>query len=141
MSRLRVILDTNILISGLLLSSSTSQQVFDQVTAKEIMLISEDTYQEISQTLIRKKFDKYISLEKRLQFISTLRNKAEIINITETIDICRDPKDNKFLELAISGNATHIITGDKDLLELHPFRGIPVLTPKQFLEFIKDIKS
>ncbi|NEO53330.1 MAG: hypothetical protein F6K54_09705 [Okeania sp. SIO3B5] len=49
MSRLRVILDTNILISGLLLSSSTSQQVFNLVTAKEIMLISENTYQEISQ--------------------------------------------------------------------------------------------
>ena len=69
-----------------------------------------------------------------------LRHKAEIINITEKIDICREPKDNKFLELAISGNATHIITGDKDLLEFHPFRGIPILTPKQFLEFIKDIK-
>ncbi|MGD1715859.1 putative toxin-antitoxin system toxin component, PIN family [Dapis sp. BLCC M172] len=117
MSRLRVILDTNVLISGLLLSSSTSQQVFDWVTAKEVMLISENTYQEISRTLIRKKFDKYLSLETRLQFISALRNKAEIIiNITETIEICRDSKDNKFLELAVSGNATHIITGDKDLL-------------------------
>ena len=59
MSRLRVVLDTNILISGLLLPSSTSQQVFDRVTAKEILLISENTYQEISRTLIRKKFDKY----------------------------------------------------------------------------------
>ncbi|MEA5536904.1 putative toxin-antitoxin system toxin component, PIN family [Crocosphaera sp. XPORK-15E] len=107
MSRLRIFLDTNILISGLLLSSSTSQQVFDKVTETEIMLISENTYQEISQTLIRKKFDKYLSLEKRLQFISTLRNKAEIINITETINICKDSKDNKFLELAISGKATH----------------------------------
>ena len=70
---------------------------------------------------------------KRLQFISALRNKAETINITEKIEICRDPKDNKFLELAISGNATHIITGDKDLLDLHPFRDILIVTPSQFL--------
>ena len=84
-------------------------------------------------TLIRKKFDKYLSLEKRLQFIYSLRNKAEMVDITETIDICRDPKDNKFLELAISGNATHIITGDKDLLELHPFRDVLILTPSQLL--------
>ena len=77
MNRLRIILDTNILISGLLLSSSTSQQVFDWVTAKETMLISESTYEEISQTLIRKKFEKYLSLEKRLQFISALRKKTE----------------------------------------------------------------
>ncbi|GCL35536.1 hypothetical protein SR1949_06320 [Sphaerospermopsis reniformis] len=135
MSKLRVILDTNILISGLLLSSSTSQQVFDQVTTTETLLISEDSYQEISQTLIRKKFDKYLSLETRLQFISSLRNKAILVNIIETINICRDPKDNKFLELAVSGNATHIITGDQDLLELHPFRGISIITPRQFLQF------
>jgi putative PIN family toxin of toxin-antitoxin system len=51
-----------------------------------------------------------------------LGRETELITINETIDICRDPKDNKFLELAISGKATHIITGDKDLLELHPFR-------------------
>jgi len=51
-----------------------------------------------------------------------LARETELITINETIDICRDPKDNKFLELAISGKATHIITGDKDLLELYPFR-------------------
>ena len=70
MSRLRVILDTNVLISGLLLSSSTSQQVFDWVTAKEVMLISENTYQEISQTLIRKKFDKYLFQKTSIYFCS-----------------------------------------------------------------------
>nr|WP_232285716.1 putative toxin-antitoxin system toxin component, PIN family [Crocosphaera chwakensis] len=53
---------------------------------------------------------------------------------------CRDPKDNKFLEVAVNGNATHIITGDKDLLELHPFRGISILKPKQFLQIIGEIK-
>ncbi|MGB5772131.1 MAG: putative toxin-antitoxin system toxin component, PIN family, partial [Crocosphaera sp.] len=87
-------------MSGLLLSSSTSQQVFDRVTGQEIMLMSENTFQEISKTLIRSKFDKYLSLEKRLQFMSSLRNKAEMVTITETIDICRDSKDNMFLELA-----------------------------------------
>ncbi|EAZ90204.1 putative toxin-antitoxin system toxin component, PIN family [Crocosphaera chwakensis] len=122
MSKLRVVLDTNILISGLLFFASTPQQVFDRVTAKETILISDDTLQEIVQTLIRKKFDKYLSLEKRVNFISNLSKKAEIVNITERVNICRDPKDNKFLDLAISGNATHIVTGDKDLLELSAFR-------------------
>ncbi len=96
------------------------------------MLMSENTFQEISKTLIRSKFDKYLSLEKRLQFMSSLRNKAEMVTITETIDICRDSKDNMFLELAISGQATHIITGDQDLLELHPFRNILIITPSHF---------
>ncbi len=60
--------------------------------------------------------------------------KATLITIIEQITDCRDPKDNKFLELAINGNATCIITGDKDLLVLHPFRGISILTPRLFLE-------
>lgn len=63
MTKLRIILDTNVLISGLLLSSSTSQEVFDRVTEKETLLISETIFAEISQTLIRQKFDKYVSLE------------------------------------------------------------------------------
>ncbi len=51
------------------------------------------------------------------------------IEITES----RDPKDNKFLELAVAGNADCIVTGDNDLLELHPFRNIRIITPKEFL--------
>lgn len=136
MNKLRVVLDTNILISGLLLSPSIPQQIFDRVTDTGTLLISEETFEEISQTITRQKFDKYLSLENRLLFISSLRNKAKIVKVTETINICRDPKDNKFLELAISGKATHIITGDKDLLELNPFRGIAILTPKQLLKLI-----
>ena len=133
MSKWRIILDTNVLISGLLLSASTSQQVFDRVTATETLLISEATFTEIYQTFIRKKFNKYLSLEKRLQFIASLRNKAEIVNITSYVSICRDPKDNKILELAVSGQANFIITGDKDLLVLNPFQGIEIITVNEFL--------
>jgi len=60
--------------------------------------------------------------------------KSLLIEIEETIIECRDAKDNKFLELAISGKASAIITGDKDLLVLHPFRGIPIITVSQFLD-------
>lgn len=63
-------------------------------------------------------------------------NQSEFIDIIEEIKECRDEKDNKFLELAISGNADFIITGDNDLLVLNPFRTIQIITPKSFLEFI-----
>ncbi|CCQ60475.1 putative toxin-antitoxin system toxin component, PIN family [Crocosphaera watsonii] len=140
MSKLRVVLDTNILISGLLFSPSTPQQVFDGVIAKENILISDDTFQELSQTLIRQKFDKYLSLEKRVKFISNLTKKAVIVNITEIVNICRDPKDHKFLDLAISGNATHLVTGDKDLLELSAVRNTLIITPSQFLAVVGWVK-
>lgn len=56
------------------------------------------------------------------------------INVDVEIAACRDPKDDKFLSLAVSGHATHIITGDQDILALDPFQGIRILTPRDFLE-------
>ncbi len=63
----------------------------------------------------------------------SLVQKSILIEIKEKVEECRDPKDNKFLELAINGKATAIVSGDKDLLILHPFRGIPIVTVSQFL--------
>jgi len=51
---------------------------------------------------------------------------------------CRDPEDDKFLETAVNGNADCLITGDKDLLIMHPFQGIPVLLPAQGLRFFRE---
>ena len=133
MNKLRIVIDTNIFISGLLLSASKAQQVFDIVTESQILLMSDSTFAEICKTLIRPKFDKYVSWEKRLNFIGSLQQKAEVINITETITTCRDPKDNKFLELAVSGKADLIITGDQDLLILNPFENIEIITVNEFL--------
>jgi putative PIN family toxin of toxin-antitoxin system len=83
--------------------------------------------------LRRPKFNAYFAEEQRLEFVAALLQETQIIPITTTIVECRDPKDNKFLELAVSGGATHLITGDGDLLELHPFRGIAIVTPQSFL--------
>jgi predicted nucleic acid-binding protein len=60
------------------------------------------------------------------------------VEVTETIKACRDRKDDKFLELAVGGKATHIISSDPDLLTLHPFRGIQIVGPAAFLALMKD---
>jgi len=65
--------------------------------------------------------------------LAALVNQAKFVEITETITECRDPKDNKFLELAVCGGADCLISGDGDLLALHPFRGIRILPPQAFL--------
>ena len=70
--------------------------------------------------------------------LARLIREAELVNVTETVAECRDPKDNKFLELAISGQAMYLISGDKDLLVLHPFRGIQVVSPQMFLMQSQD---
>ena len=81
----------------------------------------------------RKKFDKYVTVEIRSEFISQIIQQSELIEIAEPIIACHDRKDDKFLEVAVNGKADYLITGDRDLLVLHPFRNIQILTPADFL--------
>ena len=56
-----------------------------------------------------------------------------MVTIHHHLHACRDPKDDKFLDVALAGGAHALITGDLDLLALHPFHGIPIVTPAEFL--------
>ena len=132
MTKLRLVFDTNVLISGLLSDNSVPQKIFDYAQANAILLISQETFQELAEVLTRSKFDRYIPLEKRSKFLNLLSLKAEIIEITTKINLCRDPKDNKFLELAVHGKADYLISGDQDLLILNPFQEISILSPQAF---------
>ncbi len=133
MSKLRVVFDTNVVVSAILLPRSVPRQAFDQVQDQGKVLISVATVTELNEVLRRSRFDKYVREDQRLEFLAVLIREAELVDVTEVVTECRDPKDNKFLELAVSGKATCIISGDEDLLVLHPFRGIPLITPQAFL--------
>ncbi len=97
------------------------------------MLVSDSTLSELAQVLARPKFDKYLSPEDRKRFFTLIAPLCIKIDIVQTITACRDPKDNKFLELALNGSADFILSGDKDLLALHPFQGIPIYKPAEYL--------
>ena len=71
-----------------------------------------------------------MSESQRLEFLSAFIREAEVIDVVDDVTDCRDPKDNKFLELALSGRASHIVTGTRDPPVLHPFRGIAIVSPK-----------
>ena len=129
------VFDTNVLVSALLFANSAPKKALELALDIGTMLISQETIDELNSVLSRPKFERYISPEKRERFILAFVQKSIFIEIHETIEECRDPKDNKFLELAVSGQATAIISGDKDLLVLHPFRDISILTVNQFLNF------
>jgi putative PIN family toxin of toxin-antitoxin system len=138
MTKLRLVFDTNVLISGLLSDNSVPQKIFDYAQANAILLISQETFQELAEALTRSKFDRYIPLEKRSKFLNLLSLKAEMIEITTKINLCHDPKDNKFLELAVNGKADYLISGDQDLLILNPFQEISILSPQVFIS-ISDL--
>jgi len=136
MSNLRVVVDTSVIISAALLPRSTPADVLRRVLNDGILLVSEGTIAELSEVLRRPKFDRYVSEGERLELLAALLHAAELVVPIVTISICRDPKDNQFLELAVSGHATHLITGDDDLLILNPFEGIEVINPLEFLSRI-----
>jgi putative PIN family toxin of toxin-antitoxin system len=98
------------------------------------ILLSFSVLTELYDVLSRKQFRRYIAEEDIRGFLAALTREAEWVDIDVEIVACRDPKDDKFLELAVRGDATHIVTGDSDLLALHPFRNIQVLSPRSFLE-------
>jgi len=75
-----------------------------------------------------------ITVSERVEFFDVLRYRALFIESVIPLSPCRDPKDDKFLALALTGKADFILTGDDDLLSLHPFRGIDILNPRQYLD-------
>lgn len=111
----------------------TAARAVDHGLAWGIPLMSEETLEELSDVLSRDKFDKYVSREDRQHFLRLLGGVVRVVTVTRRITACRDPKDDKFLDVALNGQAQILLTGDLDLLELHPFHGIEVLRPAEFL--------
>lgn len=126
--------DTNTIISALLFEESNSGLALKRALESGILLLSMDVAEEYAEVLRRDKFDHYVRRRIREEFLRTLIKEATFVEITETIQACRDSKDDKFLELAVSGGAPCLITGDEDLLILNPFREISILSPRQFLK-------
>ena len=136
----RVVLDTNTLVSASSNEKSVSRQAFNQAAQKGKVLASGKTLEELKEVLFREKFEKFIPIEERRVFHSDYIELAVILDVKIELQDCRDLKDNKFLELAVTGNADVIVTGDKDLLVLHPYRDILILNSVSFLEWLGEDK-
>jgi putative PIN family toxin of toxin-antitoxin system len=129
----KVVIDTNIFLSAFLNPSSVPAKAIEKTLRECTMLRSLDTWVELESILSRNKFDRYRSKIERHRYFEYLTEIADEISVMTNITACRDPKDDKFLALAIDGLADVLITGDQDLLALHPFRGVRILTPADFL--------
>jgi putative PIN family toxin of toxin-antitoxin system len=97
-------------------------------------LLSFEVLAELYEVLGRKRFRRYVDEEDIRSFLAALTREAEWVEVGVRIAACRDPKDDKFLELAVSGHGTHVVTGDSDLLALNPFQGIEILPPHRLLQ-------
>jgi putative PIN family toxin of toxin-antitoxin system len=133
----RVVIDTNVLISAALIEESMAARARNHAMRTSQLIGTEDTVQEFVAKLLDAKFDTYSSRASRETLLRRLQPIIEIVPVIQSITACRDPQDNMFLEAAVNGRADLIITGDKDLLALHPFLGIAILSPATYVARIE----
>jgi len=138
-----VVVDTNVVLSYALKPNGEAGKAFLNAMENFNILQSNETFEEFVEVINREKFSKYIPDEFREELIDRFAARSELVEINHTVerDLCRDPKDNKFLELAVSGNAKYIISGDKDLLDIKQYKEIEILSPSQFLEQTQKIEQ
>ena len=133
---MRYVFDTNVIVSALIFENSKPDRVLRYALANGDVLLSLQILEELNEVLGREKFNRYVTSEEREEFLAGLVERAALVEIVENVQECRDPKDDKILELAWNGKAQYIITGDKDLLVLHPFRGIAIVPTDELLKAI-----
>ncbi len=134
-----VVIDTNVLVSAALSPHSVPAQAFRRVLERERFAICEQSMAELQDVLSRDKFDRFTSRQRRMALLDLVRVHGVAFTV-EPHDFaavgpaCRDPDDALFLALALAAQAQTIVSGDDDLLTLHPWRGITICTPAQYLE-------
>ena len=130
---MRVVIDTNVWISRLLLADSVAARAVDTALTQFEVVISEASVEELADVLSREKFDGYVSLRDREEFLRRLLQVTTMVSVLSEITDCRDPKDNRFLALALDSESDCIVSGDDDLLALNPWRGIEIVSPGAFI--------
>jgi putative PIN family toxin of toxin-antitoxin system len=128
-----VVFDTNVLISAALAAQSKPSLALRWGVRNDVLLASAATLSELVTRMERAKFDRYSSQPLRREFVTLINATVRIVSIRRSVRACRDPDDDKFLEVAVNGGADWIVTGDMDLLALHPFEGVEIITPAAYL--------
>jgi uncharacterized protein len=129
----RIVIDTNVYLSHLMRPSSIPSRALLRAWRRDIPLVSLETLEELERTLRKKKFSRYFRPADITQFLEEANSVSERVVVKSKFQICRHPKDDKFLGLAVDGRADLILTGDRDLLVLNPFRDIPIVSLVEYL--------
>jgi len=136
---MRLVLDTNVLVSAILSPGSISAKVLNWGEDNGVILYSDATLTEVLSVLGRSKFSKYIDHEDIDGLSIRVKTVWLFVEILNQVQLCRDPKDDKFIDLALNGDASHLITGDNDLLVLNPIANTSVINPRTFWDEIINL--
>lgn len=133
---MRAVIDTGVFVSALIHRRGTTGDVLLSLRdARFTAIYTTDILVEIIDVLGRAKFrTKYhIEPDDIIELINLIRLRGDLVTATKKVTVCRDPKDDKFLEAALAAQTDCIVSGDADLLVLTPFQDIPILRPAEFL--------
>ena len=140
---MRAVVDTNVLVRAVIKPAGTVGPVLLRLRHGDYTLLyAQSLLEELIDVLNRPRIrDKYRLTDLDIQAVVgliLLRGEAVVVpeNEEERVTACRDPRDDKFLEIAVAGEADVIVSGDQDLLVLHPFAGIPIVPPAEFLQML-----
>lgn len=132
----RIVVDTNLAISAAILKNSVSNKAFSLALKHFQLVSSESTLAELVDVIYRPKFNKYLTDQTRLEFLTLVAQASEIVNVTSIITDCVDPKDNQFLALAVDAGASIILSGDPHLTDMNLYKEIVIINPSDFLKLI-----
>jgi putative PIN family toxin of toxin-antitoxin system len=135
---MRLVIDTNVLVSAILSPVSISAKVLNWGEDNGVILYSTTTLTEVLSVLGRSKFSKYIDHDDIDGLSIRIKTAWLFVEILNQVQLCRDPKDDKFIDLALNGEASHLISGDKDLLVLNPIKNTSVISPRTFWDEISQ---
>jgi putative PIN family toxin of toxin-antitoxin system len=135
----RVVLDTSTLVGAVLRPNSIPRQAFIKPLSKDELCASQSTLAELEEVICRDKFDSYLNLSARHEFVAMYRDRVRQFQVSKEQEAalsqpCRDPRENKFLALVIACTAIILVTSDQDLLTMNPYGEVQILTPKEYLE-------
>ena len=129
----RVVVDTNTIVSGILLPRSVPGRLLGFLAEHATLIFSAATRDELLDVMAREKFDRYVAAEARERAVTIFVRDSEMVTPRRFFHVCRDPKDDKFLDAAYAGKVDCLISGDADLHALGAFEGIPILTAARYL--------
>jgi putative PIN family toxin of toxin-antitoxin system len=137
---MRVVVDTNILVSFAIRPNQDFDRLFDYLAVHATTMVSEETITELFTVLTRETFRSYIPLQSAIDYVEWYAGISESVAVTEHAAACRDPRDDKFLSLAVAGKADCVVSGDSDLLDMVDYRGIPIYRAAEFLRLFAEPK-
>ena len=131
---MRAVIDTNVWISRLLLADSVAARAVDTALETSEVVVSEPLIEELADVLARAKFDQYVSVADREEFLRLVLQVATTVPVLSEVADSRDADDNLLLAPALDSESDYILTGDKDLLTMNPWRGIKIMSPRALLD-------